>query len=77
MGFVDFADQPRFDIDIMSRYAERIVIASSPWQAWFASMRHIYRWEDPVKTGKWLCVWFMVWYADYMMTFMVCVIETG
>ncbi|KAF2157389.1 hypothetical protein K461DRAFT_215317, partial [Myriangium duriaei CBS 260.36] len=51
---------------------ERLLIATSPWQSWFLSMRQLYRWENPRKTAKWAVIWFVIWYMDYVMTFVFC-----
>ena len=71
MGAVDFGGQTPFDYDVTTKYMERILIASSPWQSWFLSLRRLYRWEDPAETKKWFAIWFFIWYLDYIMSFIV------
>lgn len=73
MGNVDFAavPLPAFDRDVTLRYVERIVIASSPWQSWFADLRELYRWENPKRTGMWAAIWFVIWWQNYCMTFVL------
>ena len=71
MGQVDFTGQPPFDREASSRFIERILIASSPWQTFFLSLRSLYLWEDPVKTKRWLAAWILIWYLDYCVTFLL------
>ena len=71
MGQVDFTGQPPFDKEASSRFIERILIASSPWQTFFLSLRSLYLWEDPARTKKWLAIWLFIWYMDYVVTFIL------
>jgi len=71
MGQVDFTGQPPFDREASSRFIERILIASSPWQTFFLSLRSLYLWEDPAKMKKWLAIWVLVWYLDCIVTFIL------
>ncbi|KAI5204423.1 hypothetical protein E4T39_03498 [Aureobasidium subglaciale] len=71
MGQVDFTGQPPFDRETTSRFVERILIASSPWQTFFLSLRSLYLWENPARTKKWLAIWLFVWYMDYCVTFIL------
>jgi hypothetical protein len=71
MGQVDFTGQPPFDREASSRFIERILIASSPWQTFFLSLRSLYLWENPAKSRKWLAIWLFVWYMDYIVTFIL------
>lgn len=72
MGNVDTADPPPFDRNVCLKYVERLLIASAPWQTWVASMRKLYRWENPRETRKWLYIWLFIWYMDYCVTFVLC-----
>ncbi|PSK36710.1 hypothetical protein B9Z65_1893 [Elsinoe australis] len=71
MGEIDVRPQEPFNKEVCIKYLERILIASAPWQAWFLSVRSIYRWENPRKTLKWAGIWFLIWYLDYVMTFVL------
>jgi hypothetical protein len=71
MGQVDFTGQPPFDREASSRFIERILIASSPWQTFFLSLRSLYLWENPAKTRKWLAIWIFVWFFDYIVSFIL------
>lgn len=71
MRHIDYSGQPPFDRQVMATQMERMLIASSPWQSWFSSLRQLYRWEDPVKTTRWFAVWFVIWYLDYCVTFLL------
>jgi len=68
MGDVDPAGQEPFSKEVMLRYAERILIATSPWQSWFLNLRSLYRWDKPARTAKYAAIWFLIWWSDYMMT---------
>ncbi|THZ23168.1 hypothetical protein D6C91_03763 [Aureobasidium pullulans] len=71
LGHVDYTGQPPFDRDTTSRFVERILIASAPWQTFFLSLRSLYLWEDPARTKKWLAIWLFVWYMDYCVCFVL------
>jgi hypothetical protein len=71
MGQVDFTGQPPFDKEASSRFIERILIASSPWQTFFLSLRSLYLWENPAKSRRWLATWLFVWYMDFIVTFLL------
>ena len=66
----DFNDLP-FDVDTLARTVERLVMASAPWQAWYMSVRKVYRWEDPVLTGRWLLLSIVLWYTEHIVGFFV------
>ncbi|KAG9966189.1 hypothetical protein KCU61_g959, partial [Aureobasidium melanogenum] len=71
MGQIDYTGQPPFDREASSRFVERILIASSPWQTFFLSLRSLYLWENPAKSRKWLAIWLLIWYLDYCVTFIL------
>ncbi|RAL62368.1 hypothetical protein DID88_004934 [Monilinia fructigena] len=64
----DFEELP-FDIDILRRHIERLIIVSSPLQEFILDIRKIYRWEDPWRTSKWLTSYLLLWYTSYIMSF--------
>lgn len=64
----DFEELP-FDIEDLSRIVERLVLVSAPWQAWLMSIRQIYTWEDPKRTGKWFALFCFLWYREHIMAF--------
>ncbi|TAQ85295.1 hypothetical protein B7494_g6393 [Chlorociboria aeruginascens] len=47
----DFEELP-FNIVTLRRHVERLIVVSAPIQAFILDTRRIYRWEDPVRTGK-------------------------
>jgi hypothetical protein len=59
----DFEELP-FYMEDLSRIVERLVLVSSPWQAWFMSVPHVYTWEDPRRTGKWFALFCIIWYTN-------------
>ncbi|TKA72586.1 hypothetical protein B0A49_03439 [Cryomyces minteri] len=67
--YVDDFEEPPFDRDTLIKHVERLIMASGPWQEWISGLRQLYRWEDPKRTGKWLAVWAVIWYLDYVITF--------
>ena len=72
MGDIDPAGTQPFSQDVILRYVERILISSSPWQSWFLNIRSIYRWENPRKTVFWGILWLIIWWANCIMTFVLC-----
>lgn len=70
-GCVDLTGTPAFDRETSSRLMERILIASSPWQSFFSSLRSLYLWEDPKRTKRWFAIWCFIWYMDYVITFVL------
>ncbi|KAI4743242.1 hypothetical protein E4T50_06398 [Aureobasidium sp. EXF-12298] len=76
MGQIDYTGQPPFDREASSRFVERILIASSPWQTFLLSLRSLYLWENPARSRKWLAIWLLIWYLDYCVTFILvyCVV---
>lgn len=69
--YVDDFDELPFDVDALRHHAERLVMASAPWQAWAMDVRSVYRWEDPAKTGKWLLIYSVLWYTQHLTAFLV------
>ena len=65
----DFNELP-FDIDTVRNHAERLVMASAPWQIWAMEVRSVYRWEDPYRTGKWLALYIVLWYTEHIGAFL-------
>ncbi|KAH7400410.1 hypothetical protein BKA64DRAFT_481465 [Cadophora sp. MPI-SDFR-AT-0126] len=64
----DFEELP-FDFDTLRRHVERLVIVSAPLQEFVSDLRSIYRWQDPARTGKWMVLYFGLWYISHIMTF--------
>ncbi|KAG4027988.1 hypothetical protein MFRU_025g00540 [Monilinia fructicola] len=64
----DFEELP-FDIDVLRRHIERLIIVSSPLQEFILDIRKVYRWEDPWRTSKWLTLYLLLWYTSYIMSF--------
>jgi hypothetical protein len=65
----DFEELP-FDIEDLSRTVERLFLVSAPWQAWLMSVRQVYTWKDPKRTGKWFVLYCLLWYTEHIMGFM-------
>ncbi|KAH0547796.1 hypothetical protein FGG08_000053 [Glutinoglossum americanum] len=64
----EFVDLP-FDVNTLRLYAERVIVASAPWQTWLMHIRSVYRWEDPAETGRWFALFVFLWYNSKIMTF--------
>ncbi|KAE9382127.1 hypothetical protein N431DRAFT_321239 [Stipitochalara longipes BDJ] len=64
----DFEELP-FDIDTLRKHVERFIIVSAPLQTFLSDVRCIYRWEDPIRTGKWMVLYFFLWYVSHIMSF--------
>ncbi len=69
--YVDDFDELPFELDSLKHHAERVVMASTPWQAWAMDVRSVYRWENPTTTGKWLALYSMLWYTQHLTAFLV------
>jgi hypothetical protein len=69
--YIDDFDELPFDIDTLRRHVERLIIVSAPVQTFLSDVRHIYRWEDPIRTRKWMALYFFLWYISHLMTFFV------
>ncbi|CRG87488.1 Pre-mRNA-processing-splicing factor 8 [Talaromyces islandicus] len=50
---------------------ERLVMSTEPWQAWLMSVRDLYRWETPRRTGCWYAVFAILWYTQHIIGFLV------
>jgi hypothetical protein len=61
----DFASPP-FDLEDFARLIERIAITSAPWQTLFMNVREIYTWEQPRRTARWLALFCVLWYFQYI-----------
>ncbi|KAI9717850.1 MAG: hypothetical protein M1828_007089 [Chrysothrix sp. TS-e1954] len=67
--YIDDRDEVYFQRDALIRQAERFLIATDGWQSWIMRVRHIYLWEDPWLTFRWL-IWYMFLIkTNYVMTF--------
>jgi hypothetical protein len=67
--YIDDFKAPPFDIEDLARIVERLVIVSAPWQAWLVSIRQVYTWENPKRTGKWFALFWFLWYTEHIMGF--------
>lgn len=65
----DFEEMP-FDMEDLERIIERLILVSSPWQKWLMSIRQIYTWEDPKRTGKWFALFCFLWHTQHIVGFM-------
>ena len=69
--YVDDFDELPFDIDTLRKHVERFIIVSAPLQTLLSNVRCIYRWEDPIRTGRWMALFFFLWYISHIMSFFV------
>lgn len=65
----DFEELP-FDIDILRKHVERLIIVSASLQVFVLDIRRIYRWENPWRTSRWLISYLFLWYKSYIMSFL-------
>ena len=68
-SYVDDFESPPFDLEDLARLIERIAITSAPWQSFFINVRQIYMWQDPRRTAKWLCLFCILWYTQYIVAY--------
>lgn len=59
-----------FNADTLRHHAERVAVASAPWQSWLMSVRSVFRWEEPRVTGKWLALFLFLWHTNLIMSFL-------
>ncbi|KIW13336.1 hypothetical protein PV08_08524 [Exophiala spinifera] len=67
--YIDDFDSAPFDLEDVARIIERIAITSAPWQAFLMSVREVYMWQDPRRTGRWLALFLVLWYFQYIMAY--------
>ena len=66
---IDDFSSPPFDLEDLARIVERISISSTPWQSFLVNVRHVYMWKDPKRTAKWLALFCVLWYTQYIVTY--------
>lgn len=67
--YVDDFDSLPYDTDTLRRHIERFITVSGPLQAFLSDIRHIYRWDDPFRTGKLMALYFFLWTISHIGTF--------
>ena len=67
--YVD-VDDWKSPLDIVT-LAERLVMATEPWQEWWMGIRDLYRWEKPRRTAFWYGVFSILWYTQHVVGFLV------
>ncbi|RVD88004.1 uncharacterized protein DFL_002204 [Arthrobotrys flagrans] len=60
---------PRYESSRTLSHFERIAIGMAPFQEWAMVIRNVYRWEDPVKTARWMGIYIVLWWSGYLITF--------
>jgi hypothetical protein len=73
--YIDDFDELPFDLDTLRRHVERLIIVSAPLQTFLFEVRRIYRWEDPVRTGGLMALYFFLWYISHIVTFFVSILR--
>jgi hypothetical protein len=69
-GYIDDLEELPFDIEDLSGIIERLILVSTPWQAWFMSVHQIYTWQDPKRTAKWFALFCFLWYTEHIVGFL-------
>ncbi|KAI4233027.1 MAG: hypothetical protein LQ349_004649 [Xanthoria aureola] len=46
--------------------AERLIMTSTPYQILLMKIRHIYRWDNPTETAKYLAAYTFLWTINYL-----------
>lgn len=67
--YIDDSEVLVFDIKDFARIVERLSVASAPWQAWLIDVRRVYTWKDPKRTGKWMMLFWTLWYVQHIVSF--------
>ena len=70
LQYIDDFEKLPFDVDTVRNHAERLVMASAPWQTWGMDVRSVYRWENPYRTAKWLVLYLTLWYTEHLGAFL-------
>ncbi|KAK6523783.1 hypothetical protein TWF281_001755 [Arthrobotrys megalospora] len=60
---------PRYEKSKTLSHVERIAIGIAPFQEWAMVIRGVYRWEDPLKTARWMGIYVVLWWSGYLITF--------
>ncbi|EXJ60441.1 hypothetical protein A1O7_04593 [Cladophialophora yegresii CBS 114405] len=68
-GYIDDFSSPPLDLEDLARIIERIAITSAPWQSFLVKVRHVYMWKDPRRTAKWLALYLVLWYTQYIVAY--------
>jgi len=66
-----FTAQYTTDFDTFRRHLERLIIVSAPVLTFLSDVQHIYRLKDPIRTGRWMALYFLLWYISHLVTFFV------
>ena len=45
---------------------ERLLMTSTPYQMLLMKIRHVYRWDDPSETAKYLIAYVFLWAINYI-----------
>ena len=61
-----------YDREVLTIKIERLLVASGAFQLWWMRVRHVYTWEDPWLTFKWLMLFLVLLKTGYFMTAYVC-----
>lgn len=68
--YVDDFESPPFDLEDLARIIERIAITSAPWQSFLIRVREVYMWKDPKVTARWFALFCVLWYFQYIMSYL-------
>ena len=68
-GYIDDFRSPPFDLEDLARIIERIALTSAPWQSFLVRVRRVYTWADPKETSKWLALYCILWYTQYIVSY--------
>ncbi|EPS40249.1 hypothetical protein H072_5951 [Dactylellina haptotyla CBS 200.50] len=60
---------PKYEAAVTASHVERVAAGLAPFREWAMVVRRVYRWEDPVKTARWLTVYAVLWNYGYLVTF--------
>lgn len=69
--YIDDCDEHPFEVSVMRSHIERLALVTAPWQAWFMDIRTVYRWDNPVRTMRWLLIYLAIWWTQHMIAYIV------
>ncbi|EWC47358.1 hypothetical protein DRE_00326 [Drechslerella stenobrocha 248] len=61
---------PKYESETTLSHLERVAVGVAPWWEWARVVRGVYRWEKPLRTVRWMVVYAVLWWYQFLVTFM-------
>ncbi|KAF2764268.1 hypothetical protein EJ03DRAFT_378752 [Teratosphaeria nubilosa] len=72
LQYIDPTNAVPYSKEELNRTIERLLVAAEPSVYWWMRVRHVYRWEDPWLTFKWLVLYLVLLKTGYFMSWYWC-----